>query len=278
MILVELNFGRSHSLEKRELEDVAESYIASLFHNGQLCGEYFMTWIKGQLIGHTLMAGLGADRAPFHSDWSKANLKKVRKTFGRAPIWTIRDDELPKREPSWKAPSLHLFTHAFDWKPPLYRGDTGEPIPTFLLPLDSRRKNDLTGWQYQYALHDRLWLNSGFLEVAAYKELIDPDSQLSREGRAICAEIEKVTGVPTYYYLMRYYAPSLDADDRPCPGCGEPWRVLQPQGSAFHHWPFRCERCRLVSTVGTDIDKRLGKLGQWNPRARKKNPPLKKRR
>ena len=50
MILVELNFGRGVSLEKAEMEDIAESYLASLFHYGQLCGEYFLTWIKGQLI------------------------------------------------------------------------------------------------------------------------------------------------------------------------------------------------------------------------------------
>ena len=97
MILIELNFGRGRSLEKEELEDIAESYIASLLHFGQLCGEYFMTWIKGQLTCHSLMAGLGADKMRFHSSWSKAELKKVIKVFGRAPIWKIRDDECPKR-------------------------------------------------------------------------------------------------------------------------------------------------------------------------------------
>src|SRR5438552_680144 len=115
MILVELNFGRGVSLEKGELKDMAESYVASLFRSGQLCGEYFLTRIKGQLICHTLMGGLGADKMRFQSPWSKADLKKVVKAFGRGPLWTIRDDERPKRNTSWKAPTLHLFTHAFDW-------------------------------------------------------------------------------------------------------------------------------------------------------------------
>ncbi|HMJ64710.1 MAG TPA: DUF2310 family Zn-ribbon-containing protein [Candidatus Binatia bacterium] len=270
MILVELNFGRGRFLEKGELEDIAESYIASLFQYGQLCGEYFLTWIKGQLICHALIAGLGADKTRYQSDWNKADLKKVIKAFGRTPIWKIRDDEVPQRNTSWKAPTLYLFTHAFDWKPPLCRGDTGQPIPTFLLPLDPQRKNDLIGWQDEYALHDRLWLNSGSLEIAAYKELIEPNSQLSSEGREICGEIEKATGVPTYYFLIRYYAPAQGTDDRPCPGCGEPWHIPQPQDAPFHNWPFRCEQCRLVSTLGVEINKRLAKLGQWNPSAQKK--------
>jgi len=269
MMLVELNFGRGRSLKKGELEDIVENYIASLFHYGQLCGEYFMTWMKGKLICHALMVGLGADKTRFQSDRNKSNLKKVIKAFGRTPIWTIRDDELPKRNTSWKAPALHLFTHAFNWKPPLCRGDTGQPIPTFLLPLNSHRKNDLTRWQYEYALLDRFWLNSGSLEIVAYKELIEPNSLLSREGREISAEVENATGVPTYYFLMRYYAPSQGLDDRPCPSCGKPWHIPQPQDAPFHHWPFCCEHCRLVSTVGADINKRLAKLGQWNPSTRK---------
>jgi predicted nucleic acid-binding Zn ribbon protein len=147
-----------------------------------------------------------------------------------------------------------------------------------LLPLEFQRKNDLTSWQAEYVLYDRLWLNSGSLEIAAYKELTDPASQLSGEGRDICAEIEKNTGVPTYYFLMRYYSPSKGADDRPCPGCGKPWRVQQPQDAPFHHWPFRCEHCRLVSTVGVDVNKRLAKLGQWSPSTRKTIIPPKKQR
>jgi predicted nucleic acid-binding Zn ribbon protein len=275
MILTELNFGCGRSLEKGELEDIAETYIASLFHAGQLCGEYFLTWIKGHLICHVLMAGLCADKTRYHSDWGKSNLKKVIKAFGRTPVWTIRDDELPRRNIAWKAPTLHLLTHAFAWQPPLCRGDTGQSIPIFLLPLSFQGKDDLIRWQSEYQLHDRLWLNSGALEIAAYKELVDPNSGLSAEGRELCAEIEKATGVPTYYFLMRFYAPSQGADDRPCPGCGKPWHIPQPQGAPYQQWPFRCEPCRLVSTAGVDINKRLAKIGQWRPNSQKPRPRLK---
>ena len=203
-----------------------------------------MTWIKGRLIFHVLVAGLGAEKMRFHSRWGRVNLKKVVEAFGRLPTWTIRDDERPNRNPSWKAPTLHLFTHAFDWDPPLCRGDTGEPIPTFLLPLDFQQKEELTRWQDEYVLHDLLWLRSGSLETAAYKELIDPASGLSSDGREICATIEKATGVPTYYFLRRYHAPDLDIDARPCPCCGGLWKVPPPPCSPFQPWPFRSDSFR----------------------------------
>lgn len=266
IILVEINFGRCADIARPELEDVAESYVASLFHHGHLCREYFLTWIKGELICHTLMAGLGAHKMRFHSPWSKTCLKQVIKVFGRAPIWTIRDDETPKRNTSWHAPTLHLFTDAFDWRPPLCRGDNGKRIPTFLLPVTDQLKDDLYGWQDEYAIHDKVWLNSRTLETAAYRELAAPNSRTSTGGRSICAEIEKATGVPTYYYMMRYYASAAPGDIRPCPGCGQPWHSPQPEGAPYHHWPFRCEPCRLVSVEGVEIDKRLAKIGQWNPK------------
>jgi predicted nucleic acid-binding Zn ribbon protein len=265
MIFTKITFGRRRPAKNGELEDMAENYITSLFHSGQLCGEYFLTWIKGQLVCHTGMAGLGADELRFHSVHSEAYLKTVIKEFGQAPTWTILDDEVPSRNISWKAPTLSLFTHAFDWESPLSRGDNGKPVPIFLLPLTFQQKNDIIRWQAKYILHDRMWLDSGSLEIAAYKELVQPNSQLSVAGRDICAEIERATKVPTYYFLMRFYAPSQGSDDRPCPGCGKPWRIQQPTNAPFQQWPFRCESCRLVSTVGVDVNKRLAKHGQWVP-------------
>ena len=140
----------------------------------------------------------------------------------------------------------------------------------FLLPVDFQQKNDLIRWQAEYVLHDRLWLNSGSLEMSAYKELVDPKSDLSAAGRELCTAIEKATSVPTYYFLMRYSAPKQGDDNRPCPGCGKAWRYPQPPDTPFHHWPFRCMHCRLVSTVGVDISSRLARIGQWNPTRRKK--------
>src|SRR5436305_12212667 len=124
MIFVEVNFGHGDGLQKSELKDLAGTYIASLLHGGQLCGEYFLTRIKHELVCHTIMSGLGADKLRFHSDWAKSSLKKVERGFGRKPVWKIRDDDAPKRNVSWRAPTLHLFTNGFDWKSPLSPSDT----------------------------------------------------------------------------------------------------------------------------------------------------------
>jgi predicted nucleic acid-binding Zn ribbon protein len=265
MILVEINFGRSRSIQKLEAEDIAENYLAALNRAGQLGDEYFLSWNKGELICDTLMMGTSANTMRFHSDWGKAALKKVVNAFARKPDWKIRDDEVSKRNVSWKAPTLHLFTHALDRTTPVRRGDTGKAVPTFLLPLEFQLKEDIGRWQSEYVLFDRLWLNSGTLEMSAYKELVDLASKLSGEGRELCAAIEKATSVPTYYFLMRYYATEPGDDDRPCPGCGKSWHLPQPLNAPFHHWAFVCKNCRLVSKAGVEINRRHAKIGLWKP-------------
>lgn len=270
MIHTTINFGCAVPGQKAELEDAAETYIAALLHGGQLCGEYMLTWISGKLICDTLASGLGASRMRFHSPWARKSLRGAIKAFGCPPTWIIRDDEVPGKNVHWDAPTLHLFTHAFDWGPPLARGDDGRAVPTFLLPVDFQTKQDIYSWQQGYVLHDRLWLNSGSLEVPAYRELVDPQSGLSTDGRELCAEIEKATRVPTYYFLLRYYAADQGSDDRPCPCCGKSWKILQPVDAPFQRWMYRCTDCRLVSTSGVEINRRLAKIGQWKSSVKSK--------
>lgn len=255
MILANVAFG-SRTGPKDQWEDVAESYIATLFHSGQLCGEYFVTWTSGVLNAHVLLAGPHAHDLRYHSDWGKRELKKVVKAFGKRPVWRMLDDESRRRAASWKgAPFLYLFTHAFDWASPVCRGDGKGPIPIFALPMTFEKKDGLYSWQRSYCDHDRIWLGSGALEIAAYRQLAGPESELSRDGRELCRGLEAATGIPTFYYLMRYWARKNGEGIRTCPGCGGLWRV-RSNVKRQHFWDFdfRCGKCRLVAHEGVSTD------------------------
>ncbi len=83
------------------------------------------------------------------------------------------------------------------------------------------------------------------------RELSNAGSSLSRRGRAACARIAKVTGTPTYYYLMRSGGRSLAREhERRCPGCNGRWRLEEPWHRLFD---FRCDRCRLVSNIAWEV-------------------------
>src|SRR6476660_9643123 len=220
MILANVTFGSLRGKPREELEDAVESYLSALFKGGQICGQRFMTLTKGKVNAHVLLAAPEAMGLKFHTAWGRKNLAEVVSLFGREPVWKILDDDAGKTSFKWRgAPFLYLFTNAFDWYSPVCRGDLKRSVsvPLFTLPVSDQIKEDLYRWQQSYREHDNVWLGSGALEIPAYRELVDPNSGLSDEGRRLCSEIESGTGIPTFYYLMRYWRKSKAEEERVCP-------------------------------------------------------------
>ena len=129
MILANVIFGTRRGRERETLEDLAESYLGTLAQLGHLCGPYFLTWTKGRLNAHVLLAAAAALETRHHTKRSKNDLKVVTTAFGRSPVWKILDDDAKERPSTWKgAPFLYLFTDALTWASPVRRGD-GENRP-----------------------------------------------------------------------------------------------------------------------------------------------------
>jgi len=244
-------------------------YLAAALHNGQICGEYFYAWRKGTLRAYVHLASPTALAPKHHAKWSSERLKKVTSVFGRKPSCAIIEDATPRAPSGWStAPFLYLFTNAFDSAPPVSRGDTGAPVPSYLLPLSYEDREQLYFWQSNYASHDHLWLGSGALEIPAYRQLADPTSELSHHGRDLCRTIQKATGTATFYYLMRYWGRPEGEDKRACPGCGRRWRTQYPNTEQLPFWQFHfhCDRCRLVSHLGVSTDGgRHTRIGEHAP-------------
>jgi len=271
MFLVQITFGsdggdRSH---RDSLRDVAEDYLSALSWNGQVCGEYLLTWSDAQLIGYTRVPRPDSFAKRFHSQWGASALDKLTEAFGRNPEWRILDDDVPKRFPAWRSSSsFYLFTHAFDDASPVCCGDSGEPIPVYLLPIPDQDRRDLYSWAGYYKHHDNIWLDSGALEIPAYKQLADPTSELSVSGRELCAKVEKATQKPTFYYLTRYWGRNDGEEMRPCPLCGGEWRVSDQNADStpFHKFQFKCDSCRLVSRIAVSTeDERHARIGEYEP-------------
>lgn len=269
MILARISFGRRGRRSADELEDIATTYLALLLRNGQICDEYFYAWSRGVLNAYVHLAGPTALAVRHHSKRGLREQRAVVRAFGGKPGFTILDDAAPRKSARWQdAPFLYLFTHAFDSAPPVLRGDSGVPVPSYLLPVTDQDREYLFSWQQAYASHDDIWIGSGALEIAAYRELADPASELSRYGRDLCREIETATGIATYYYLMRYWGRQGNEAARACPGCGCSWRTEWPEeGEPFWHFHFRCDPCRLVSHLGVSTDGgrhvRIGGHAKW---------------
>jgi hypothetical protein len=269
MILARITFGRRGRRSADELEDIATTYLALLLRNGQVCDEYFYAWSRGVLNAYVHLAGPTALAVRHHSRRGLQEQRAVVRAFGGKPGCTILDDAAPRRSARWQdAPILFLFTHAFDLAPSVLRGESGVPVPSYLLPITDENREELFCWQSSYREHDAVWLGSGALEIPAYRELAEPASELSQSGRSLCRAIENATGIPTHYYLMRYWGRTRNESARKCPGCRRTWRTEWPEeGEPFWHFHFRCDTCRLVSHLGVSTDGgrhvRIGEYAKW---------------
>ncbi len=270
MILYKLIFGdvKKHNSDKSE--DLIHNYISALYHNGQANGEYFIVVQKGKLCAYINMQGIQANLSIFHCKYGIERLKNIKEHFGMNPTWNLIDDDAPKKDITWKnSPFLYLFTHMNDNESALCRGDNGKPIPIYLLLGEYENRAEIFSWQGYYKNFDSIWIGCGELEIPAYKQLASPFSQLSKDGREICKNIECITGIPTYYYLMRYWGRRKKEELRKCPDCGKSWNLSKKINLdvAFYQFPFKCEDCRLVSHLADSYDdERHAVIGEYNKR------------
>lgn len=269
MILAQITFGSQGQALRDEKQDAAESFLCSLLKNGQIYREYNFAWFKGNLIAYVQVARPDSMEERYHSQPVQSDLATVVELFGQSPQWQLMDDDIPGKLPTWEeSPWLFLYTHAFDDSSPVCCGNTGSPIPLYLLPVSDKAREQIYFWARSYYHHDHIWLISGALEIAAYKQLADPTSQLSVSGRQLCSVIEKAAQKPTYYYLMRYWGRAGSEAQRLCPLCGRPWHVLDDfEERPFHHFHFRCDPCRIVSRVADSYeDERHARIGEFRER------------
>lgn len=110
-----------------------------------------------------------------------------------------------------------------------------------------------------------MWLLSGKLEIPAYRQLAEPNCDLTQEGRDLCRQIEAATALPTYYWLYRYYGwedPKRERA-RKCPSCGRGWGRRPTSKHGIASFQFRCDRCRLVSDFCEDPNDRYARIGEF---------------
>jgi predicted nucleic acid-binding Zn ribbon protein len=266
MILANIVFGVAAGTKKHQAEELVADYIGHLYQSGQACGDYYLTWTDGVLNVHVGITTRNANAARYHSEQGKRTLRRLREFFGKAPQWTTPDDDARERPPRWQtAPFLYLCPEGYRM-PPVRRGDTGARIATCLLPLSDFDREYLFFWSDVYYHHLQVWYDSGALEGQAYRQLADPWSELSSEGREHGRIIERASGIPVYYYLMRYWGRRTGEDSRPCPGCRKRWNVPDAEWVRDGIPPFQfiCKKCRLISHRPPDSGPaRLAAIGEY---------------
>lgn len=246
--------GRGLS-EERAAEAIAEVVVA-LQRNGQMVEDNpITTVVRG---GYQTIAAIPERQSLSRSAYSSRvrtamrNLKRcgllpprVRlagRQLASAPVCGCR-----------RSASLILTTDFLTSEVPLRCGRCYDIVPFSRFPHTTEygTYEDIISWTWHYQAFDGVWIASGAGERLAYRELSEHGSELSREGRDLCRCIEKRSGVPTYYYLLRHYGRSVAAErKRRCPDCGGKWLLKE---SWHESYEFRCDHCRLLSNIAFDV-------------------------
>lgn len=227
--------------------DRAEDYLTALLKNGQLWGDFLLD-SQPTSQGPGLIASLKIPEPTALDFLSAAGQTALAQLSAANQAPRIQIQGNPEPIANWtSARTLYLYTSLLDRTSPLCHGETGAALPLYRLPIDDVSREYLYHWQRQYRCQDSIWLYSGPLEAAAYDQLSNPHSDLSKQGRSHCETIEAATGLPTYYYLMRYSG-EQDPTPEQCPSCGAPWTTESHSGDrAWHNFERCCVPCRLVS-------------------------------
>lgn len=184
---------------------------------------------------------------------SNSRLKKIEEGTGCKIEFVETGTEPDYPFPRYDVPaksSYYILRHG--WSSALICGDTEKCVPFYKIPYTDKLSTDYSNiwsWERHHSSLFRLWLNSQpIAEEFALEQLQNVHSEDSKLGREICAKIEELTGVPTYYFLFnsRRWTGREDLD-RKCPLTNQEWRIEGKTASDFI--AFKCDESRLVSEL-----------------------------
>lgn len=226
-------------------------------YNGQIIGrEIGVTYHQGgQAAEFQLRVALPEQdslAAEWQNDWVKQALAYAEQ-YGI--VW--QSVEILGRDYNAEQTSLSshpafqlLYTTHLDSCSPVYSGEDFFPQPLYQLGIPPELSESIIKWQEDWQACDQLQMNGQILEAVALAEISEPHSQLSKRGRALCAQLEQHTRVPTYYYLYRLGQDVEREHSRRCPSCDSEWRLSEPLHGIFH---FKCDCCRLMSNLSWEV-------------------------
>ncbi|WP_313376060.1 DUF2310 family Zn-ribbon-containing protein [Chishuiella sp.] len=137
-----------------------------------------------------------------------------------------------------------LYTDYLTIESPLRCGNCYKSIPLYHIPIyEDYGYIPILSWETNYKSCDNLQMNCEVGERWSINQMQKTDSQLSKQGLGICKKIEKITSIPTYYYLYNYNKISSD-----CPSCNKKWS-LEKKSNNFYD--YKCDHCKIVSTITT---------------------------
>jgi predicted nucleic acid-binding Zn ribbon protein len=252
MYVARIDFKCADSIDSDLLYEHIAKLLHALHQNGQICGrEYPIAITPDGVMATVMIPAADALDELHHNRYVRQDIARFREIEVNGPYFSLIGEDMAGEVCVCVSSSSYLlYTDYVTLDSPLRCGDCDDPVPLYRIPPTYEDEYyNIICWQSDYRSCDSLQMNCRTLERAATRQISDPTSSLSQQGRAICQQIEALTGKPTYYHLYRSAGRRRSAElKRLCPACRQPWLLDQP----WHGFEFRCEPCRLASTLGAE--------------------------
>ncbi len=232
-----------------------EALLRAWRSNGQILGREQPVFLnQDELIATAIIPDEDSLEAVYNTENARSIILNIGETEGaRLDIKIVGISPYAIAACECEKPSSYiLYTNYASLSPPIRCGDCSFPVPLYKIATENEEeRNQITTWQASYQSCDMLHVNSAIGEQFSQRQVQQHDSPLAREGRNICAQIEKHTNIPTYYYLSKPTGKSLKQEKkRTCPSCKEKWLLDKSWHDIFD---FKCETCRLLSNIGWTV-------------------------
>lgn len=233
-----------------------EFLLASYKNNGQILGNAIHAFIDDSRIVSVVQTHEENSLSALHKNYyTDLRIKGLEEVCGNTlQIALLGGLEGEQRVCTCAKSEFYLLiTEHTAVASPIKCGTCFEVVPLYKLPpVFDHTYYPVLHWENNYHACDTLQTNGGVGEDWAIEQLSNPNSELSIQGRGLCAGIEQQTATPTFYYLHNAKETTVaDELDSVCPACKTPWLLMKPlAGGVF---PFQCNNCRLISSFSTNI-------------------------
>ncbi|MCL2387543.1 MAG: Zn-ribbon-containing protein [Defluviitaleaceae bacterium] len=235
-----------------EFDNHMHSFMSCLYKNGQTLGKFEN---KVKLDDHYAcrIATYEMDSLDekYFNKYCKERITKISEMSVKEPVFHFVGKNYNVRAGcACESPSHYILLHSLDGESPVVCGDCLEGVPLYKLPKiqyasSGEEHDNILWWEWKYEGYQLQFIGwHGKEERRCHKMMSNPKSPLSKEGRRICKQMEKLTKKPFYYFLYNWYKDNK----KTCPKCKKPWVNKDwDNKNKKIRYEYVCKKCRLVS-------------------------------
>ncbi|MBV2128236.1 DUF2310 family Zn-ribbon-containing protein [Arsukibacterium indicum] len=251
MYLAELTYKVIADTDFSRAEKAIRQFHEALIFNGNVIGREFPTaWQQDSFCCRLVIPTTDAlQRANISPRARQAEQQLVAAGLAYPQLKVLGMDIMSQHNSNSMADALVLFTTFSDMCSPLRNLADLAPLPLYQLqPAAGQDHETLIRWQIQFqALDEIQQQEQRVLRKAAENSLQQLNSSLNQQGRKLAKNLARQNKLPVYYALYSGSSKNCTTEaDKPCPGCGENWRLTTPLLEIFD---FKCDRCSLLSNI-----------------------------